>query len=56
LSADCGFGTPPSPFGPWQLISKKCSCAADPALRGGTAGSGHSRRFDLDQQVREGET
>ena len=19
LSGDCGFGTPPSPFGPWQL-------------------------------------
>ncbi len=20
LSSDCGFGTPPSPFGPWQLM------------------------------------
>ena len=20
LSGDCGFGTPPSPFGPWQLM------------------------------------
>ena len=20
LSADCGLGTPPSPFGPWQLM------------------------------------
>ena len=20
LSGDCGFGTPPRPFGPWQLM------------------------------------
>ena len=20
LSGDCGLGTPPSPFGPWQLM------------------------------------
>src|SRR5262249_35584470 len=23
LSGDCGFGTPPSPFGPWQLMQPK---------------------------------